>query len=149
MKRRLFLGLLAAFTSTSMMALSGCGTNGSQDKAAMPLVSTTWQVTDYPKAEIQPSGLATLQIQAKPEGHSINGNSSCNQYFGQAKLDGNRLRFDKMGSTRRACMDMKEERLFLTRLRDTQSYQINGNELTLLKGNVPLMVLLAKAADSQ
>lgn len=145
MNRRLFLSTILSLSA--VVGLSACQSNAPSGTTNLPLVGTHWQATDYPGQAIQPSGLATLQIQANKEGHGVNGNSSCNQYFGQAKLDGDNLSFARMGSTKRACMDMKEERLFLTRLRQTQRYQINGNELTLLDGQTPLMVFVAKPTD--
>lgn len=63
----------------------------------------------------------------------ISGSGGCNRITGSITLDGNKLRFGQMASTRMACVSgMEQEDRFLRSLSTIERYKINGSHLTLL-----------------
>jgi heat shock protein HslJ len=129
MRRRRLLSLptgvvLALATAT----LPACATPA--------LLGTTWVLAgDGPR---QPS------LTLDPAAARVNGQAGCNRISGSFELDGERLRFGRMLSTRRACFpdDGSEER-FLASLAQVRRWQLQGNRLLLLpdEGRQPLLTL--------
>lgn len=67
-----------------------------------------------------------------PEGRLVQGFGGCNRFFGGYELDGQNLRFGKMGMTRMACRDgMDQEQAFLNALHETVRWNILGERLEL------------------
>ena len=64
---------------------------------------------------------------------SVKGNTGCNSFFGKYALDLYALSFSDIASTEMACDQpiMDIENAFLNALRDTGSYEIENNILTL------------------
>ena len=63
----------------------------------------------------------------------LSGHGGCNRLMGSYKLDGEKLSFGQVASTRMACIDgMDTEHLFSTELGKVQSHKINGNALQML-----------------
>ena len=75
-------------------------------------------------------------IRLRSDTARVEGFSGCNSLFGQYERSGSdRLRFERLGSTRRACVDSipaDHERRFMAALTATRRYAIRGDTLTLL-----------------
>jgi len=75
-------------------------------------------------------------IRLRSDTARVEGFSGCNSLFGQYERSGSdRLRFERLGSTRRACADSipaDHERRFMAALTATRRYAIRGDTLTLL-----------------
>lgn len=66
------------------------------------------------------------------EGTRVQGFGGCNRFFGGYELDGQNLRFGKMGMTRMACIDgMEQEQAFVNALHETVRWNILGEHLEL------------------
>jgi copper homeostasis protein (lipoprotein) len=66
----------------------------------------------------------------------VAGSGGCNRVFGSFELDGNRLRFGPMASTRMSCPDDRgQENAFLDTLTRVEGYRIRGSHLELLEGS--------------
>lgn len=68
----------------------------------------------------------------------FSGNAGCNRMFGEYKLDGGKVAFSGVGTTKRFCAQpdlMKLETAFTRALDETTKLQRNGNELKLYNGN--------------
>ncbi|GJM34700.1 MAG: hypothetical protein DHS20C18_37010 [Saprospiraceae bacterium] len=90
----------------------------------------TVDVTERPRLELFPGE------------ERIGGFAGCNQFFGKMKLDGQKVDFSGIGSTRMFCdgkMDLESQ--FLSALDATDQYVIKNLQLTLSQGNQQLMVL--------
>jgi heat shock protein HslJ len=74
-------------------------------------------------------------IRLRSDTARVEGSSGCNSLFGQYERGGSGgLRFDRLGSTRRACTDSipaDQERRFMAALAATRRYTIRGDTLTL------------------
>jgi copper homeostasis protein (lipoprotein) len=63
----------------------------------------------------------------------VAGSGGCNRVFGSFELDGDRLRFDRMASTRMACIDgMEQEGRFFEALDHVERFRIQGSFLELM-----------------
>jgi copper homeostasis protein (lipoprotein) len=108
--------------------------------AAPTLRGTTWVLS--PKAETGTTPtlvLDTAQLR-------VSGRAQCNRIMGSFTLDGDKLFFGEVASTRRACYpDDGSEQRFLQALAQVQRWRIEGGELLLLgaEGNTPLLRLKA------
>ncbi|AVI50768.1 hypothetical protein C5O00_06105 [Pukyongia salina] len=77
---------------------------------------------------------------------TVKGNTGCNSFFGSYTLDLYALSFSDIGSTEMACDEpiMTNENLFLQALRNTGSYSIEDNVLTLFSRNDRSILLKAQ-----
>lgn len=81
---------------------------------------------------------------------SIKGNGGCNSFFGNYELDLYALSFSDIAATEMYCDEpvMKIETSFMAALRDTGSYSIEANILTLYSKN-DRSVLLKAAKETK
>lgn len=89
-----------------------------------------------------------------PEDHSptlaflkeskIAGETGCNRFFGDYKLEGAELRFENIGSTRMMCPQMQFETSFMETISNTASYSIDNNRLALKDSAGNIIALLKK-----
>ena len=126
--KNLFLAIFAIATIVSCSTMSSSKVGGSQANIA----NTKWDLVDNVKG-MKP----TLNI----EGGKLNGNSGCNNYFGELSLDPTAGNFSvkNVGSTRKACDNMEVENNFLKMLNEADKYVVTGNTLELYRGKLLLM----------
>lgn len=72
----------------------------------------------------------------KDQENRVNGNGSCNSFFGTYELNGNTLRFKGIGATRMACPDMDAETELFQVLEQVDNFNLKGDTLTLNKGRM-------------
>jgi len=101
------------------------------------LSKTSWNVTGYnngKQAVISPILGTTLSITFGDDG-TVSGNSGCNTYSGQYNLKGPSISIGPLASTMKACDKpqgiMEQETTYLTALQKANSWQIQGNQLSL------------------
>ena len=82
---------------------------------------------------------------------SIKGNTGCNSFFGNYSLDLNVLTFSDIGSTEMACEQpiMDIENSFLQSLRNTGSFSLQNNVLTLLSKDDQSVLLKAQKETNE
>ena len=82
---------------------------------------------------------------------SIKGNTGCNSFFGKYALDLNVLTFSDIGSTEMACEQpiMDIENNFLQALRETGSFSLKDNVLTLLSKDDQSVLLKAQKETNE
>lgn len=95
------------------------------------LAGTSWALSDLngaaPVAEGQP---ATLAFDDKG---GVAGSTGCNRFFGGYSVDGAKVTFGQLGSTRMACPEplMKQEQAFFDLLGRAATYAIAADTLTI------------------
>ena len=77
----------------------------------------------------------TAYIRLEENENDVNGFTGCNKISGSYTLDGERLQFPKLSSTRMACPDMEAENRMMEALRRVDNYKLSGDLLTLFDGN--------------
>jgi heat shock protein HslJ len=71
-----------------------------------------------------------------PAAHSVQGNTGCNSMRGSATLDGTKLSFGPIATTKRYCPQTAGiETALLAALKDVQSWSIEGEQMRLLDSN--------------
>lgn len=73
-----------------------------------------------------------------------------NNYFGKYKIEGNNIKFDRMGSTMMAgpIPDMKNEQAYFDKLITVESYNLNNDKLILKTSNGELIEYVKKENKS-
>ena len=79
------------------------------------------------------------------EGRKVQGSAGCNRMTGTYKLDGEKLKFGPLATTRMACPDMQTETAFLKALGATTRYEVSGSSLTLYGADTAVARLEAAA----
>lgn len=97
------------------------------------LTSREWVVEDINAGGVIDRSHATLTFS---EDGKLSGNTSCNRYFGEYQLRGDRLSFTPLGTTRMACPEalMNQEQRFLNALQAAERLSIDPTGALLLKG---------------
>ena len=74
-------------------------------------------------------------------GNRVSGNTSCNNFTGSLKADGNKISFtDPMALTRMICMDGNGENVFLETIKKINTWSVtDGNTLNLIMDDIALM----------
>lgn len=105
------------------------------------LFNTTWELVYISGPRIAFDGLfpeKKPQITFDKETHQVTGTDSCNGYSADFELDENTISFGEPGPTTMMFCG-GGERQFLNMMQKIDSYIIEGGELNLLAGEVPMM----------
>jgi putative lipoprotein len=106
--------------------------------SAAALENTYWKaiaIGDRPARVAE--NIAERHLLLHPAGTQASGSSGCNSFSGSYQLSGDSLRFGKLLSTMRACVDPelnRQERAFLDALGATRSWRVAGDTLVLSDG---------------
>ncbi|MCS6916414.1 MAG: META domain-containing protein [Chitinophagales bacterium] len=120
------------------VSYSGCGRYLND-----PGIAGTWRLTQLNGQPVDTAGLmkGAPTLQFSPSEYRIWGHGSCNNYFGQADLMGDRLAVsNRVGSTLMACPNMELENIFFKTLPGkTFMLNLHNQQLTLMEGQKPVM----------
>lgn len=114
-----------------------------------PLVGTTWRVDGLVEGGTVSSTIAGTEpsLLLDPDG-TVAGDASCNRFSGTYTLDGDRLSFSGLATTKMACPEsgvMEQEAAILLALEATASFEIEGERLSLLEADEELVLTLVAA----
>ncbi|HMB28024.1 MAG TPA: META domain-containing protein [Blastocatellia bacterium] len=105
------------------------------EKGAAQLENTYWKLVELNGKPV----VATMRrrephLRLSPEAKTLQGSGGCNTMRGVYQLDGERLRFTQIATTRMACPDpyMSQENAFLKVLEATDSFKLTDDKLELL-----------------
>jgi len=126
---------LSIFVIIILASCSSVATSKKLGSSQPSIAGSNWVLSDNVKGVSVP----TLKIQ---DG-KINGNASCNDYFGELVMDSSKGSFSvgKMAVTKKVCSNISVEVNFLEMLSQTNKYVVNGTTLELYKDNLLLMKL--------
>lgn len=102
--------------------------------ADLSLEGVEWQLTTFVSGEAASSLLLDTQITAVFTQGQVSGTAGCNRYFGSYEVNGEAITISPLGSTRMACAEeiMAQESGFLTALPAATTFQIEGEQLTVV-----------------
>lgn len=141
--RHILLGGLAI----ALFGLLGCAT---ANNSGTPLQGTYWKLT-----EIKGSAVSVKLPQREPhivltEEQRLAGSDGCNRLMGAYTLNGDKLVFSPLASTRMACMEGAEYAdLIGASLPQTATYRIQANQLELLDASGALIARFSAATPAQ
>ncbi len=117
---------------------------------AAALEGTEWRLVDIGG---QPSAAAADSTRHPgftllAEGRKVQGSAGCNRMTGTYQLDGQKLKFGPLATTRMACPAMQTETAFLKALEATTRYEVSGSSLTLYGADTAVARLEVAAKPS-
>jgi heat shock protein HslJ len=138
---------MRAVVAALIVVLAACSRTAppAEEQAPEPptpvLIGTSW-VLEAPDPDMAPT------INFNP-GNRASGFTGCNQWFASLEREGDQLRFNGVGSTRRACHTpaMETERAFLDALSSTRSVAREDASLRLLDENSETVATLVQRAS--
>lgn len=143
---RTYTLLLAAglfFTLTSEKCDKASATVTEAAPAVTNIFGTRWNLASIAGNAIRlPEGTENPYLSIA-EDLSVTGFGGCNRLMGQAKVDGSAVSFPGVGGTKMYCKETQEtETSFLTALRATNTFKLDGDQLTLLDRDKELAKLV-------
>lgn len=106
----------------------------------------TWEVDYVSGSRIAFDGLYPNKkpiITFNTADNKLTGNSSCNNFNTTFKIDGNFIKFNSPMATKMACPG-EGETVFFNTLKTVNKYDVNGNTLNLIMGDIAVMRLQKK-----
>ena len=122
------------------LAVSACNAKSNQGSAAL---LGSWKLTSYGSAASPtPAVSGTEAGLTFKEDETVSGNSGCNGFGGNYKVQGDQVAFDQIVSTLMACDDprMKQENVVQKVLSGTAIFKMEGNRLTLTNNDMVLVL---------
>ena len=117
---------------------------------AAALEGTEWRLVDI-GGQPSPAGADSTRhpgFTLLADGRKVQGSAGCNRMTGTYQLDGQKLKFGPLATTRMACPAMQTETAFLKALEATTRYAVNGSSLTLYGADTAVARLEAAAKPS-
>ncbi len=106
-------------------------------------VGRSFDIVSMPGADSFTGGKPFLQFGTSGQ---LGGNTGCNGFFGEYKLQGNKLTLNIQGATKMYCMEVNEEGFFEL-MGKVESFTINGSDLKLLGKGKELALLIERTGD--
>lgn len=135
-------------TSAVCQTSGGGGGNDSSGNdstdAADALFNRKWRLTEVKGA---PVGAGDAFITFNRERRAISGNTGCNLMSGGFEINGTHISFQRVITTRRACLNqdvMRVEREFTRALEEATRFAVEGNRLRLYRDNQLLLTLTSE-----
>ena len=117
---------------------------------AAALEGTEWRLVDI-GGQPSPAGADSMRhpgFTLLAEGRKVQGSAGCNRMTGTYQLDGQKLKFGPLATTRMACPAMQTETAFLKALEATTRYEVSGSSLTLYGADTAVARLEAAVTPS-
>jgi len=121
--------------SAERSSVAGPGKNCCGRVEPVELENTHWKLTRLGGRAVVVEGQGEPQLVLRPERHQANGSGGCNRLFGGYRLEGGRISFSGIATTRMSCpAGMEIEGEFLRALAEAETWKISGPELDLFDG---------------
>ncbi|MBT8129966.1 MAG: META domain-containing protein [Gammaproteobacteria bacterium] len=128
------------YSLAAILLVAGCTDSGQSGHT--PLLGTTWNLVELNNSKIQHPGPQVPHLRFETD--KVTGNDGCNNFFGAYTLDGNKLKFGMLASTRMACPQINDLDIEFNKVISiTTSYSISGRKLELFEEGKLLASFLA------
>ena len=118
-----------------LILFAGCGSLVKLSDTGV-LYSNAWKLVKINgQTAVKPANSNDVTLAVVAGVNSFGGNSSCNQYFGNVTVSGDRITFGDLGSTKMACDDMNLEINYFQALRKVDRFTVNNGILYLYSGS--------------
>lgn len=141
MKRLLFGTLL--FVTLSAEKCASDKTAGGDVKGMANVLDNKWVLQSLGEnAVTMPDGMAAPWLKLGKEGNTVEGNGGCNALMGSFTMEGDKISFPGLGSTKKYCEStMSTENAFMSALKRVDQFKLDGGMLHLLGGGQELATL--------
>ena len=131
--KRVFL-----FVILGMLVFTGCSRFMGINQG--PLKDTSWQLVSFAgNAPLEGSGM-TAHFSSK----EIQGNASCNHYFGGYKIKGDQISLSGLAWTEMACLDpegiMEQEQVVMGLLSKAAEFRVTGDTLKITTSSGEILI---------
>jgi heat shock protein HslJ len=111
-----------------LVALISSASTQAQGALMQDLLGTEWLLEDLAGSGVIDNARATLSF---PESGKVTGNGSCDSFFASVVVAGDRVSFDKIGSTFMQCTDpvSDQEGRYLAALESADRMSVDGDYL--------------------
>lgn len=118
-------------TLSGSLLLAACATTPGSQRSPAVLAGKEWVVEDIGGRGVIDNSHATLLF---GQDGRVSGDTSCNRYFADYRVDGTKLQFGNAGVTRRACAPalMDQESKFLAVFNAVNAYRIDSTGALIL-----------------
>jgi heat shock protein HslJ len=128
------------YSLAAIILVAGCTDSGQSGHT--PLLGTTWNLVELNNSKIEHPGPQVPHLRFETD--KLTGNDGCNNFFGAYTLDGNKLKFGMLASTRMACPQINELDIEFNKVISiTSSYTISSDKLELFEEDKLLASFLA------
>ena len=128
-------------TVAKLKSVYGAGLNIGAYEAATAVggqvENTRWELAELSGKPVAPPWQQKEPyLQLNPNGKALQGFTGCNTVNGNYQLNGDKLKFSNLTSTKVSCGEpyMKQESAFLNALKATDSFKLSGDKLELYGG---------------
>jgi len=141
----LLITTLSAHTCNKKTA-DAVGGEGDMAQQMGSIVDSKWVLQTLKGSPVNaPEGTEAPWIKLAKGAEQLEGFGGCNSLFGGFKVDGDRIQFPNLGSTKKYCeATQATENGFLSALRSADQFNLKGGILTLLKGGAEQATLKAQ-----
>jgi heat shock protein HslJ len=128
------------FALLALLILSACSGGNSAS------VAGTWKLVSYGSASNQTPAVSDVDTSIEFKDGQVNGNVGCNGFGGTYEIDGDKIKFSDVVSTLMFCEGPvgDQELGTLAVLRESATYVLDGDTLTLTSADGNAMVILAR-----
>lgn len=128
--------LICFFSGFFLFACTTANVNKS-NKSEVNITSLEWRLVSVMSGSaLLGAGNADVNSTLKVESDGrVHGNGGCNRFSGEAKIDGAKIKFEKVVATRMACLDSTIETALFKALNEVDSFVIESGDLMLKKGD--------------
>jgi heat shock protein HslJ len=128
------------YSLVAILLVAGCTDSGQSRHT--PLPGTTWNLVELNNSKIEHPGPQVPHLRFETD--KVTGNDGCNNFFGAYTLDGNKLKFGMLASTRMACPQINDLDIEFNKvITMTSSYRISGDRLELFEEDKLLASFIA------
>ena len=128
------------YSLVAILLVAGCTDSGQSRHT--PLPGTTWNLVELNNSKIEHPGPQVPHLRFETD--KVTGNDGCNNFFGAYTLDGNKLKFGMLASTRMACPQINDLDIEFNKvITMTSSYRISGDRLELYEEDKLLASFIA------
>ncbi|MDF1515013.1 MAG: META domain-containing protein [Anaerolineae bacterium] len=122
--------MMALISVVSLSLLVGCANGaGVFPRGGISLPDTIWVLDQMFGDAVN----ATITLRF--DDSRISGNASCNNYFSDYTLDGDKISFGPVGATMMACINMDDETHYLSSLAGVTGVRVDETQLVLSDGS--------------
>jgi heat shock protein HslJ len=109
-------------------------------------IEGTWRLVSYGSPTEQTPAAADIDTSIEFNDGQVSGNVGCNGFGGQYEVEGDKITFSDMVSTLMFCEGPAgdQESATLAVLRDSATYVLDGNTLTITSADATTMIVLAR-----
>ena len=125
---------LFALTASLTLVLAACESPASSGGTTLAVAGRVWAAETIGGQDVVDGTTVTLKI----EGDRVSGKAGCNSYGGSVEINGDRLKFGSLFSTKMACMGggiMEQEQRYLNLLQTVTHGEVRSDGALVLTGS--------------